>query len=83
MHIYIGIAAKCYPYAWSEFTSEPWSKIQARTHKSKKQMFDLQATAIVNLRALQFTSEDCKFEDYSRALVNLQARVLWAISWFR
>ena len=40
-------------------------------------MFDLQATAIVNLRALQFTSEDCKFEDYSRALVNLQARVLW------
>ncbi len=49
-----------------------------RGHISQtKRMFDLQAIALVNLRALQFTSEDCKFEDYSRALVNLRARVLW------
>ena len=73
MSVYIYMPSIC----GVNLRANPEVKYERGPTSQTEQMFDLRALALVNLRALQFTSEDCKFEDYSRALVNLQARVLW------
>ena len=82
MHVYIYMVmyiyiSKCYRYEVLNLQASPEVKYKRRPSSRTEHLFDLQAIALVNLRAFEFTGEDCKFEDYSRALVNLRARVLW------
>ena len=78
IYIYIYIS-KCYRYEVLNLQASPEVKYKRRPSSRTEHLFDLQAIALVNLRAFEFTGEDCKFEDYSRALVNLRARVLWVV----